>query len=254
VDLTAVFTVLGTVIPIIVTLLSITYWLGGKFKEIEMRFNIIDERFRQIDKRFEQIDERFNQIDERFKQVDERFRQIDERFKQIDERFRQIDERFRQIDERFRQIEDRFKQIDERFRQIGEMLKQLDSKIDSRISRIAEAFTSYQEFFVEYLMVEGVIKPERVSVVKGEARRIMRLAISANPLSKEEWRRLGELLDKDLDELTYEEALELRELARKVVREYMEYREAWQLLRYASIAVALKRKEKESGQQSAGPG
>ncbi|MFP3216317.1 MAG: hypothetical protein RXP99_03360, partial [Vulcanisaeta sp.] len=74
-DLTAVFTVLGTVIPIIVTLLSITYWLGGKFKEIEMRLNIIDERFKQVDERFKQIDKRFEQIDERFRQIDKRFRQ-----------------------------------------------------------------------------------------------------------------------------------------------------------------------------------
>jgi hypothetical protein len=46
--------------------------------------------------------------------------------------------------------------------------------------------------------------------------------------------------------------VELRELARKVVREYMEYREAWQLLRYASIAVALKRKETSSQSSSSG--
>ena len=36
------------------------------------------------------------------------------------------------------------------------------------------------------------------------------------------------------------------------VREYMEYREAWQLLRYVSIAVALKRKEISSQSSSSG--
>ena len=41
-------------------------------------------------------------------------------------------------------------------------------------------------------------------------------------------------------------------VGRKVVREYMEYREAWQLLRYASIAVALKRKETSSQSSSSG--
>ena len=46
--------------------------------------------------------------------------------------------------------------------------------------------------------------------------------------------------------------VELRELARKVVRGYMEYREVWQLLRYASIAVALKRKETSSQSSSSG--
>ena len=46
--------------------------------------------------------------------------------------------------------------------------------------------------------------------------------------------------------------VELRRLARKVVRGYMEYREVWQLLRYASIAVALKRKETSSQSSSSG--
>ena len=73
----------------------------------------------------------------------------------------------------------------------------------------------------------------------------MRLATSTNPLTKEEWKRPGELLDKD--DQTLEEALELRELARKVVREYGEYPEAWKLHIYASI-MAGKELRKTSGE------
>jgi len=135
----------------------------------------------------------------------------------------------------FREIRMRFKQIDERFREIDGRFDELKGYIDSRINRLSEAFSSYQEFFIEFLMTEGVIKPERATMVKNEARRIMRLATSTNPLTKEEWKRLGELLDKD--DLTLEEALELRELARKVVKEYGEYPEAWKLHIYASIMV-----------------
>ena len=142
--------------------------------------------------------------------------------------FREIRMRFKEIDERFRRIDERFKEIDGRF-------NELKGYIDSRVNRLSEAFSSYQEFFIELLMTEGVIKPEGATMVKNEARRIMRLATSTNPLTKEEWKRLGELLDKD--DLTLEEALELRELARKVVKEYGEYPEAWKLHIYASIMV-----------------
>ena len=142
--------------------------------------------------------------------------------------FREIRMRFKEIDERFRQIDERFKEIDGRF-------NELKGYIDSRVNRLSEAFNDYQEFFVEYLSAEGLLKPERATMVKNEARRIMRLATSTNPLTKEEWKRLGELLDKD--DLTLEEALELRELARKVVKEYGEYPEAWKLHIYASIMV-----------------
>jgi len=164
-----------------------------------------------------------------FKEIDERFKEIDERFKEIDERFEEIDKRFDElrgyVDKRFNELKG---YVDGRF-------NELKGYIDSRVNRLSEAFNDYQEFFVEYLSAEGLLKPERATMVKNEARRIMRLATSTNPLTKEEWKRLGELLDKD--DLTLEEALELRELARKVVKEYGEYPEAWKLHIYASIMV-----------------
>ena len=250
IDETTIY-VIGFSITIIGMLGGVVYWLGGKFKEIEMRFGIIDERFRQIDERFRQIEERFKQIDERFRRIEERFNQIDERFRQIDERFRQIDERFRGVDERFKGIEQR---LDELRRYVDERFNELRSyigRVELRVTRLAEAYSSYQEFFVEYLTAEGLIKREKADLLRNEARRMMRLAALANPLTKEEWERLKELLDKDPDKVTLEEALELRELARKVVREYGEYPEAWKLHIYASILVgaAIRRKAEESKQQ-----
>ncbi|GAB6943593.1 hypothetical protein [Vulcanisaeta sp. JCM 14467] len=211
-DASLLLGIVGPVVTIIVILGTSLYWLGGKFKEIEMRFQ----------------------------QIDERFRQIDERFRQIDERFREIDGRFEQINQRFNELEKNLKSyVDEKFNQVN-----------ARISRLAEAYSDYQEFFVEYLSAEGLLKAEKASMLRNEARRVMRLAVSGNPLSKEEWERIKELLDKDV--LTLEEALELRELARKVVREYGEYPEAWKLHIYASIMVgeAIRRsQQQQQGQE-----
>ena len=126
---------------------------------------------------------------------------------------------------KFREIDMRFREIDKRF-----------DEVNARIDRLAGAFTSYQEFFIELLASEGVLKAEKAALAKGELLRFVRLALQ-NPLTKEEVRRLEELLMKD--ELTLEEALELRELARKVVREYGQYPEAWKLHLYASVMVGL---------------
>jgi len=175
------------------------------------------------------------------------FREIRMRFKEIDERFRQIDERFKEIDRRFDELKS---YVDERFNElkgyVDDRFNELKGYIDFKVNRLSEAFNDYQEFFVEYLSAEGLLKPEKATMVKNEARRIMKLATSTNPLTKEEWKRLGELLDKD--DLTLEEALELRELARKVVKEYGEYPEAWKLHIYASIMVgrALRKMSGES--------
>jgi hypothetical protein len=78
-----------------------------------------------------------------------------------------------------------------------------------------DAFTFYREFFVKYLA--------------SEVRRVVRLAL-ATPLSREEWEKLKEYLDKSKrGELALEEADEFLELARKVVKEYGEYLGAWKL-------------------------
>jgi hypothetical protein len=105
--------------------------------------------------------------------------------------------------------------------------------------RLGNAFVSYQEFFIEFLISEGVIAREKGDVVKREARRIIDVALT-NPIKKEEWKRIKELLDKD--ELTLEEALELRELARKVAWAYGHRIEAWKLHLYATMAVGFARK------------
>ncbi len=109
----------------------------------------------------------------------------------------------------------------------------------STIERVGMGFSGYQEFFIEFLVSEGVIAREKRDLVKIEARRTMELAL-ANPLTKEEWMRIKELLDKD--ELSLEEALELRELARKVVKEHGDRIEAWKLHLYASMEVGFARK------------
>jgi hypothetical protein len=140
--------------------------------------------------------------------------------------------KFTEIDYRFRLIDERFEQIDKRF-------DDLKNYIDSRVERLATAFTNYQEFFIEFLTTEGVVKERYRDVLIKEARRTMRLAV-ANPLSKEEWARLKELFEKsERNELTLEEADEFLELARKVALEYGEYSEAWKLHIYATITRAL---------------
>jgi hypothetical protein len=50
-DLTTIYTITASTATILTTLAWITYWLGGKFREIDMRFAMIDEKFKQIDER-----------------------------------------------------------------------------------------------------------------------------------------------------------------------------------------------------------
>jgi len=140
---------------------------------------------------------------------------------------------------KFKEIEKRFEQIDERFRQVDEKIEGVKRYVD----RVLAGFASYQEFFIEFLTAEDVIKRDRADLLKGELRRVLALA-RANPLTEEEWKRLAELIEKE--ELTCEEAIWLRAIARRLIKEYGTP-ETWKLHIYASIWVALARK-KESQQ------
>jgi chromosome segregation ATPase len=216
-----IINILAVLVPVLSSLGGISYWLGKKFTEIDQKFEDIDQRSRRIEERFKAIDQRFIEIDERFKKIDQRFEELNKRIDVIE-----------------RDLNDLRRYVDQR-------LVSLERHIDTRLSRLGEAFRSYQEFFIEYLATQGFLKPLEASMLKNEASRFIKLAFM-NPLSKDELRRIKELLDKD--ELTLEEALELRELARKVTDEYGDRPEAWKLHIYASIMVGYalrKMREKE---------
>jgi len=78
------------------------------------------------------------------------------------------------------------------------------------------------------------LRVDWVMFLKGELRRVVSL-VSSNPLSREEVERLKELIEKD--ELSLEEALWLREVARRLIKEFGTP-ETWKLLIYASAWVA----------------
>ncbi len=138
---------------------------------------------------------------------------------------------------KFAQIDERFKAVDERF-----------NVVERKIGNIAEATRNQLEFFTEFLGFRKVIEQRDVTFVKGE---LYRLSSIHNPLTKEESIRLKELLDKE--KLSLQEADELREIARKLVREYGDkIGETWKLLMYASVmrGIALSELEEQKQQEN----
>ncbi|WP_054855599.1 hypothetical protein [Vulcanisaeta sp. JCM 16161] len=261
-DLSLILGIVGPIVTIVTILGTTLYWLGGKFREVDMRFQQINERFKQID-------ERFKQIDERFRQVDERFRQIDKRFEEIDKRFEKIDERFNEIDKRFDVLERDLKgYVDARFSElkgyvdlrINELKGYVDSKLsefrnymDGRFNRLINVISGQNEFITEFLGFRGVLDSKDVNFVKATLRSMITMA--TNPLTEAEKRRLLELIDKD--ELTLEEADELLQLARKFVMEYGDKGpDVWKLLWYAAAmhGITLRKLEEKKAREGQGMG
>ncbi|RFA92626.1 hypothetical protein [Pyrobaculum aerophilum] len=207
-----VYYVVGFSLTVVGMLGGALYWLGAKFKEIDKRFETIERELKQIREGQEGLK----------KYVDERSNELR---KYVDSRF----EEFRKyIDARFVEMK---VYVDGKF-------DELKKYVDDKFSRLLNGFSGYQEFFLEFLTTEDVIDRKKAELARGELWRIIKL-VGANPLSKEEVERLKELIQKD--ELTYEEALWLREVARRLIIEYGTP-ETWKLHAYASIWVALARK------------
>jgi len=197
--LVELLTLAGSIATVTASIGSLAYWLGRKFAEVDERFKEMGERFKAIDRKFEQIDRRFEQVDARFEQINRRFEEISSRLREVDRR-----------------------------------LESVEARVAREVRRLGTLFVTYQDFLVDFLSLEGVIRSDRASFLKAEARRLLRLA--HNPLTRGEWRRLAELLDKD--RYTPEEAEELLELAKKARDEYWDREEAWRLYIFARIVYA----------------
>jgi len=198
--------ILGTLLTILASLISLAYWLGRKFAQVDARFKAIDERFKAVE----------GGVNALRKEFDEKLGFIG-----------------RSFDEKLSSLERKF---DEKL-----------SSVERKAGSVAEAARNQLEFFTEFLGYRGVISQRDVAFVKGE---LYRLSAMLNPLTKEEAIRLKELLDKE--KLTLEEADKLREIARKLVREYGDrVGEAWKLLIYASImrGIALSELEERKGRE-----
>jgi len=126
-------------------------------------------------------------------------------------------------------------------------LSLIEARLDSlevRFNIALMIFRSSQEFLVDLLAYEGLMRKEVYILARSEIQRLFTIT-TVNPLTEEEKRRALELLSKD--ELTLEEAQELYRIADKVVEEYPDRVEAWKLLWYSRFWIGYNlRKMKES--------
>ncbi|BDR92833.1 hypothetical protein [Vulcanisaeta souniana] len=245
-DVSLILGVVGPVVTIVTILGTTLYWLGGKFKEIEMRFKEINEHFRQIDERFKQIDKRFEEIDGRFREIDKKFEKVDDRFDRLERDLKGY------VDTRFGDLKG---YVDSR---INELKGYVDSKliefrnyVDGRFNRLVNIITGQNEFITEFLGFRGVLDSKDVSFVKAALHSMV--VAATNPPTEAEKRRLLELIDKD--ELTLEEADELLQLARKFVMEYGDRGpDVWKMLWYASVmhGITLRKLEEKKSKEGQG--
>jgi ribosomal protein S24E len=112
---------------------------------------------------------------------------------------------------------------------VDSKFKELKDYVDKRFDELDKGLREYVDRKVEDLDKRVSARAEKPSA-----------RVEHRLLTKEEWEKLKEYLDKsEKDELTLEEADDFLELARKVVKEHGDRPEAWKLHIYATITRAL---------------
>ncbi|GGI69483.1 hypothetical protein [Vulcanisaeta souniana] len=172
-------------------------------------------------------------------------------------RFRGIEDRLNELRKGLSGVESELSGIKVELGNVKARLEKVEDGI-SRLRRSLLDFTTTirnsQEFMIEMLSYEGVLRPEAASVIRGELNRLfesLASRISGNPLTKAEFEEIRRYIQKD--ELTLEEAYRFKELAWKLVREYRyRFPDVWKIYWYAVAWIGwATRLEKE---RSAGDG
>jgi hypothetical protein len=52
-ELDILITILGTLIPTLISIISLAYWLGKRFETIDKRFELINEKFKDVENKIE---------------------------------------------------------------------------------------------------------------------------------------------------------------------------------------------------------
>jgi hypothetical protein len=248
-EMEAIITILSVLVPTLSSIASLGYWLGRRFGKVDERFKQINEEFERMSKRLDGVEGRLVELKE---YVDGRFEEMK---KYVDDRFGElkgyVDGRLGEfkeyVDGGFEGLR---KYVDGRLGELKGYVEgrfdELEECVDVRIERLGRAFSSHQEFFVEYLSVKGIVSADEATMLKNEAARLSTLA-TTNPFTKEEWEKLKMYLERDPKDFTLKEAEDFRELGRKASAEYWDKPEAHKLHMYTCVVygLALRRMEEE---------
>jgi hypothetical protein len=133
----------------------------------------------------------------------------------------------------------------------------MDRKFLSLFTDLVHSIKHSTEFLIEVLSYESIVRKEATELIRSEIRRIydsleFRHSYKVNPFTKQDLERMKYLIEKE--ELMYEEAEELRQLAEKACKEYChEIPEIWKIYWYAVAwkGIALRLQKERSEKKSA---
>ncbi|ABL79132.1 hypothetical protein Tpen_1737 [Thermofilum pendens Hrk 5] len=250
------------------------YWLGRKFEKINARLDRVEERLGGVEKRLEGVEGRLDKVEERLESVEENLGGVQERLTKAERRLADLEGRLSKVEGRLEALERRVDGVEKALGDVGERLDAVEArlsrvegrlegaesrlagvehgleKVESRLSRVVKGFESHQEFLIDYLASEGVIKEKTALVVRAELRSV--LSLLSNPLTKEEVEKLREYLEKDPGEFTMEEAEDFLRLARKAVEEHGDKYEVYKLHLYAALVRGWTRRRLAKAEEKGG--
>ena len=190
IDLSIVLSTLISQAPLIaVVILILLLYMNKRFNEVEQRFNRIEQRINEVERRIDGIEKRMDGVERRIDEIEQRINEIEQRIDGIEQ------------------------MISERFDEINKRLDDFSNKF----SVIAE----FNDVLISMLQSKGYLTDSEVIALKGYVRLLIPYS-SSKYYTEEVRKKLIKILDKPIEEFTWDDIDELEKIFELLLKEASE--------------------------------
>lgn len=152
--------------------------------------------------------------------VENKVIEIEKTVKNVEMRVNNVEIKVSNLETRVSNLEIRVTSLENRVGNLEVRMANIETSVRNIELRL-ESFAHYQETLLDFLAAKGVIEHSELILLKGHVRSLFPRA-RTKYYTEEAERRLVAILDKDLDEITWDDLTELDNIAELIFKEYLE--------------------------------
>jgi len=167
----------GVLVTVVVSAVSLAYWLGRRLAELDHRLRAVEGRLQSVNSAVE------NRLQSVYSMVESRFQSVESEFVKFRE-------------------------------EVREKFGELYNRLDALARRVGEAMANTHSLILEYMGVRGMFSRSEIDFLVAQVRRFV-ASVVLNPISREELELIKRVFSKDLDDMTIEELEKVAEIAKR---------------------------------------
>ncbi|MEZ0318598.1 MAG: DUF2730 family protein [Pyrobaculum sp.] len=149
---------------------------------------------------------------------------LDKKIEKLNTKIEKVEERVEKIEKRIEKIEDRVQNLEEEVEKLEGSVQNVENELREmkrEFMSFTKAVVDFQETFIEFLEVKGVVSRSEAVLLKGRLSQLTPTAKSKY-YTPEVRERLLAILNKDIDDFTWQDVEELDRISELILKEYYE--------------------------------